>query len=50
MAEEKEKAIEKDQETIIPGTEKDDLSEKDLEKTAGGGRCSDTWYKIDWEG
>jgi len=46
MAEKKEKAIEKEQETIIPpGAEKDDLSEKDLEKTAGGGRCSDTWYK-----
>jgi len=43
---EKDKAIEKDQETIIPdGAKKDDLSEQDLEKTAGGGRCSDTWLK-----
>jgi hypothetical protein len=37
MAEEKEKAIEKEQEPKTPaGAKKDELSEKDLEKTAGG--------------
>ena len=39
MAEEKEKAIEKDQETIKPaggGKPEGELSEEDLEKTAGG--------------
>jgi hypothetical protein len=39
MAEEKEKAIEKDQETIKPAGSKkpgDDLSEEDLKKAAGG--------------
>ena len=47
MADEKEKAIEKDQQTIVPdGAKKDDLSEQDLEKTTGGGRCSHTWYKV----
>jgi hypothetical protein len=38
MAEEKEKAIEKDQETIKPaGAKKDELSDEDLKKAAGGG-------------
>lgn len=37
MAEEKEKAIEKDQETIKhAGGTKDELSEKDLDKASGG--------------
>jgi len=37
MAEEKEKAIEKEQETIKPaGARKDELSEEDLKKAAGG--------------
>ena len=41
MADEKEKAIEKDQETIKPtGAKKDELSEKELEKASGGG---DDW-------
>ena len=29
---------------IPEGAKNDDLSEKDLEKTAGGGRCSATWF------
>jgi hypothetical protein len=38
MADEKEKAIEKDQETRKPaGSLKDELSEEDVEKVAGGG-------------
>jgi len=37
MAEEKEKVIQKDQETIKPTEDlKDELSERDLDKTAGG--------------
>jgi len=37
MAEEKEKTIDKDQETIIPsGAKKDELSDEDIEKVAGG--------------
>jgi hypothetical protein len=37
MAEEKEKAIEKDQETKpLSGVKKDELSEEDLKKAAGG--------------
>jgi hypothetical protein len=37
MAEEKEKAIEKDPETIKPaGSKKDELAEKDLDKASGG--------------
>jgi len=37
MADEKEKAIEKDQETRKPaGSLKDELSEEDIEKVAGG--------------
>jgi len=37
MAEKKEKAIKKDQETIKPaGSKKDELSEEDLKKAAGG--------------
>jgi len=37
MADEKKKAIEKDQATIKPsGGKKDELSEKDLDKAAGG--------------
>ena len=40
MAEKKEKAIEKDQETKTPaGAKKDELSEEDVEKVAGGMRC-----------
>jgi hypothetical protein len=38
MAEEKEKKIEKDQETKKPaGSKKEELSEKDLDKASGGG-------------
>ncbi|HMD83095.1 MAG TPA: hypothetical protein VKO18_00175 [Terriglobia bacterium] len=38
MAEENEKVIEKDRETITPaGAKKDELSEEDVEKVAGGG-------------
>lgn len=37
MADEKEKAIDKDQETISPvGSKKQELSEKDLEKISAG--------------
>jgi len=37
MADEKDKAIEKDQETIKPaGGRKDELSEKDLDQASGG--------------
>jgi len=37
MAGEKEKAIEKDQQNVKPtGGKKEELSEKDLEKAAGG--------------
>jgi hypothetical protein len=37
MADEKKKAIEKDQETIKPdGGKKEELSEKDLDKASGG--------------
>jgi hypothetical protein len=37
MADEEEKAIEKDQETIKPaGGNKEELSEKDLDKASGG--------------
>jgi hypothetical protein len=37
MAEEKEKAIERDRATSIPaGPKKDELAEKDLDKAAGG--------------
>ena len=37
MAEEKEKAIEKDQETQTPaGAKKDELTDKDFEQVAGG--------------
>jgi hypothetical protein len=41
MADEQEKAIEKDQETVKPTRgKKDELSEKDLDKASGGG---DDW-------
>ena len=37
MSEEKDKAIEKDQQTILPtGDKPDELSEKDLDKASGG--------------
>jgi len=37
MSEEKDKAIEKDQQTILPaGGKQDELSEKDLDKASGG--------------
>lgn len=40
MAEEKDKAIDKDQETIIPaGAKKDELSEDDFERVSGGLGC-----------
>jgi len=46
MADEKEKAIEKDQEIITPaGGKKDDLSDEDLKKAAGGVRHDDEWPK-----
>jgi hypothetical protein len=46
MAEEKEKAIEKDQETKKPaGGKKDELSEKDLDKASGGGHVD--WIEVD---
>jgi len=46
MAEEKEKAIAKDQETIESGEDKQaELSEKDLEKAAGG--AYDAFIKIE---
>jgi len=46
MAEEKEKAITKDQETIESGEgKKDELSEKDLGKAAGG--AYDAFLKLD---
>ena len=47
MAEEKEKAIEKDQETTKPaGAKKEDLSEKDLDKASGGAAGHDKWIEI----
>jgi hypothetical protein len=46
MAEEKEKAIEKDKETKKPaGGKKDELSEKDLDKASGGGHVG--WIEVD---
>jgi bacteriocin-like protein len=43
MADEKEKAIEKDQKTIKPTKSgKDELREKDLENVSGGG-----WITLD---
>jgi hypothetical protein len=45
MAEEKEKAIEKDQETKKPAGKKDELSEKDLDKASGGGHVG--WIEVD---
>ena len=36
MSEEKDQAIEKDQQTILPGGKQDELSEKDLDKASGG--------------
>jgi len=37
MSEEKDKAIEKDQQSILPtGDKPDELSEKDLDKASGG--------------
>lgn len=45
MAEEKEKAVEKDQGTTKPaGGKKDELSEKDLDKASGG---HVDWIKLD---
>ena len=46
MADEKEKKIEKDQETIKPtGDKKDELSEKDLDKASGGSHKD--WIEVD---
>lgn len=43
MAEEKEKAVEKDQETKPPaGAKKEELSDEDLKKVAGGKDWSNT--------
>lgn len=47
MSEEKEKVIEKDQQTILPpGGKQDELSEKDLDN-ASGGKYSVKWIEID---
>jgi hypothetical protein len=47
MADEKKKAIEKDQETIKPdGGKKDELSEKDLDKASGGGHVQKDWINL----
>jgi hypothetical protein len=46
MADEKEKKIEKDQETIKPAArKKDELSEKDLDKASGGSHVG--WIEVD---
>jgi hypothetical protein len=48
MAEEKEKEIEKDLGTKPPaGTKRDELSEKDFEKVAGGAFCQYTTTRTD---
>jgi hypothetical protein len=49
MSAEKDKAIEKDQQTIQPaGDKQDELSEKDLDKASGGlGKYSEKWIEID---
>ena len=45
MSEEKDKAIEKDQQTILPtGGKPDELSEKDLDKASGG--VLEKWINI----
>jgi len=45
---EKDKTIEKDQQTIEPaGGKPDELSEKDLDKTSGGLQKHYTWIDID---
>jgi hypothetical protein len=47
MADEKEKAIEKDQETIKPaGGKKEELSEKDLDKASGGAGHLKDWINL----
>jgi len=46
MADEKKKAIEKDQATIKPAEgKKDELTEKDLSKASGGG-AFEKWIEI----
>ncbi len=48
MSEEKDKAIEKDQQTILPaGGKQDELSEKDLDKASGGLGKTQRWIDID---
>ena len=48
MAEEKDKPTVKDQETVEPASGKEELSEKDLDKTAGGSaRRSGDWGTLD---
>jgi hypothetical protein len=46
---EKDQAIEKDQQTILPaGGKQDELSEKDLDKTSGGlGKHYQKWIDVD---
>ena len=48
MSEEKDKAIEKDQQTIqSTGGTQDELSEKDLDKASGGLGKSQKWIDIE---
>lgn len=47
MANEKEKATEKDQQTITPtGSKEEELSEKDLDKASGAGHL-EKWIAIE---